>query len=137
MVEVLICTHGNSAQELLKSAEMICGEQKNCETVKFAMGESLDKLQAELDEKISLLDDTVICLTDLKGGTPFNTLVRLTQKYPQMEIVTGVNIPMLLQLFINREQMAVSELVNSIVDAGKVGVYRYQAAKPDTNDEDF
>ena len=41
MVGVIICTHGNSAPELLKSAEMICGKQENCHTVSFTEGESL------------------------------------------------------------------------------------------------
>ena len=48
MVGVLICTHGSAGQELLKSAEMICGQQENCQTVKFTDGESLDQLEQEL-----------------------------------------------------------------------------------------
>ena len=137
MVGVIICTHGNSAPELLKSAEMICGKQENCQTVSFKEGESLEQLKSEISEKISQLKGTVFCLTDLKGGTPFNTLVRLLKSNPEMEIITGVNIPMLLELFINRSQLEKEELLSGITEAGKTGIYRYQDVEPSADDEEF
>ena len=137
MVGVIICTHGNSAPELLKSAEMICGKQENCQTVSFTEGESLEQLKSEISEKISKLKGTVFCLTDLKGGTPFNTLVSLLKSNPEMEIITGVNIPMLLELFINRSQLKKEELLSGIMTAGKTGIYRYQEVEPSADDEEF
>ena len=137
MVGVIICTHGNSAPELLKSAEMICGKQENCQTVSFKEGESLEQLKSEISEKISQLKGTVFCLTDLKGGTPFNTLVSLLKSNPEMEIITGVNIPMLLELFINRSQLEKEELLSGITEAGKNGIYRYQDVEPSADDEEF
>ena len=137
MVGVIICTHGNSAPELLKSAEMICGKQENCQTVSFKEGESLEQLKSEISEKISQLKGTVFCLTDLKGGTPFNTLVSLLKSNPEMEIITGVNIPMLLELFINRSQLEKEELLSGITEAGKNGIYRYQDVEPYADDEEF
>ena len=137
MVGVIICTHGNSAPELLKSAEMICGKQENCQTVSFKEGESLEQLKSEISEKISQLKGTVFCLTDLKGGTPFNTLVSLLKSNPEMEIITGVNIPMLLELFINRSQLKKEELLSGIMTAGKTGIYRYQEVEPSADDEEF
>ena len=137
MVGVIICTHGNSAPELLKSAEMICGKQENCQTVSFKEGESLEQLKSEISEKISQLKGTVFCLTDLKGGTPFNTLVSLLKSNPEMEIITGVNIPMLLELFINRSQLKKEELLSGITEAGKTGIYRYQDVEPSADDEEF
>lgn len=136
MISVLVCTHGNSATELVKSAEMICGSQDNCKTVKFTMGQSLDNLREELDKKINSLKGTVIYLTDLKRGTPFNTLVTLKEKYTDMEIITGVNIPMLLQLFLYRDQSDKEELMTSTVETAKSGVYRYQLSSS-SDEEDF
>ncbi|BDR60129.1 PTS sugar transporter subunit IIA [Lactobacillus xylocopicola] len=137
MTGVIICTHGSSAPELLNSAEMICGKQVNCRTVNFAMGESLDDLEQELRQAIASLSGPIIGLTDLKGGTPFNILVKLVASQPDMEIVTGVNIPLLLELFINREQVALKELVKLAVEAGKSGVYHYQEETPSKTDEEF
>lgn len=137
MTGVLICTHGNSASELLKTAEMICGKQDNCQTVAFKMGEALEELKAEMDQKIASLSGTVICLVDLKGGTPFNTLIGLKEKYPAIEIITGVNIPMLLELFMSRNQLAPKELIKMVIEAGKSGVYHYQEVVPPGDEEEF
>lgn len=137
MTGVLICTHGNSAPELLKTAEMICGKQDNCQTVAFKMGEALEELKAEMDQKIASLSGTVICLVDLKGGTPFNTLIGLKEKYPTIEIITGVNIPMLLELFMSRNQLAPKELIKMVIEAGKSGVYHYQEVVPTGDEEEF
>lgn len=137
MTGVLLCTHGNSASELLKTAEMICGKQDNCQTVAFKMGEALEELKAEMDQKIASLSGTVICLVDLKGGTPFNTLIGLKEKYPAIEIITGVNIPMLLELFMSRNQLAPKELIKMVIEAGKSGVYHYQEVVPTGDEEEF
>lgn len=137
MTGVLICTHGNSASELLKTAEMICGKQDNCQTVAFKMGEALEELKAEMDQKIASLSGTVICLVDLKGGTPFNTLIGLKEKYSAIEIITGANIPMLLELFMSRNQLAPKELIKMVIEAGKSGVYHYQEVVPTGDEEEF
>ena len=126
MVPVIVCTHGNSALELVESAEMICGKQDNCKTVQFSMGENLGDLKSELSEKIKFFDGKVICMTDLVGGTPFNTLVMLKKKYPNLDIVSGVNIPMLLQLFVYRSQLEKEELVKTVITAGKKSIEKYE-----------
>ena len=54
-----------------------------------------------------------------------------------MEIITGVNIPMLLELFINRSQLEKEELLSGITEAGKTGIYRYQDVEPSADDEEF
>ena len=116
---------------------MICGKQDNCQTVAFKMGEALEELKAEMDQKIASLSGTVICLVDLKGGTPFNTLIGLKEKYPAIEIITGVNIPMLLELFMSRNQLAPKELIKMVIEAGKSGVYHYQEVVPTGDEEEF
>lgn len=126
MVPVIVCTHGNSALELVESAEMICGKQDNCKTVQFSMGENLEDLKSELSEKIKFFDGKVICMTDLVGGTPFNTLVMLKKKYPNLDIVSGVNIPMLLQLFVYRSQLEKEELIKTVITAGKKSIEKYE-----------
>ncbi|RMC40662.1 MULTISPECIES: PTS sugar transporter subunit IIA [unclassified Lactobacillus] len=137
MIGVIVCMHGNSALELVKSAEMICGKQENCYAVNFTMGESLDKLSEQLTNKIELLSQPLICLTDLKGGTPFNTLVNLKKQYSNIEIVAGVNMPMLLELFVSRKQMTMPELLETIIEAGTAGVYQYVSEKIVDEDEEF
>lgn len=136
MVPILVCTHGHTGTEMIKSVEMICGEQDNCDAVAFSMGESLDTLRADLSEKINqYTDNQIICLTDLKGGTPFNTLVSLSEQYPKMIIIAGVNIPMLLQLMVYRDQLPIDELISDIIETGKQGIFKFEVV--DTVDDDF
>lgn len=137
MTAVLICTHGNTGAEMIKSAEMICGEQDNCDVVPFLMGQSLDELRTTLKNTVEQYktDEAVICLTDLKGGTPFNTLVALSESHANMTVITGVNIPMLLQLLVYRNQLSEDELIDDIVTTGKEGIFKFEVT--DVEDDDF
>lgn len=137
MTAVLICTHGNTGAEMIKSAEMICGEQDNCDVVPFLMGQSLDELRTTLKNTVEQYktDEAVICLTDLKGGTPFNTLVALSESHANMTVITGVNIPMLLQLLVYRNQLSEDELIDDIITTGKEGIFKFEVT--DVEDDDF
>jgi len=138
MIPILVCCHGGSAPKLVETAEMIAGKQDVCESVEFLMGESLDKLKGDIKTKLSKLNNPndVLCLVDLKGGTPFNVLVQMTEDYPGLDIVTGVNIPMLLQTFIQRpSSVSKEELMNSIIDAAHKGIYEFEK-EPSVNDSD-
>jgi len=140
MIPILVCTHGESAPKLVESAEMIAGKQAECQTVSFKMGESLDVLKSDMVAHIEKFQtaDNLLVFVDLKGGTPFNVLVQLTKQYPKMDIVTGVNIPMLMQTFIQRSlNISKEELIRMAIDAGHKGIYRFEPVVPDSSDEDF
>lgn len=140
MIPILVCTHGESAPKLVESAEMITGKQDECQTVKFKMGESLDLLRKDIIDHINKFNDSsnILCFADLKGGTPFNVLVQLTKQYPKMDIVTGVNIPMLMQTFIQRSlDVSKEELIRMSLDAGHKGIYRYEKIVPNSSSEEF
>ncbi|MBA1392470.1 PTS mannose transporter subunit IID, partial [Lactobacillus sp. XV13L] len=92
MISVLVCTHGPAADGLLQTAEMICGKQEQCVALSFQMGESLDEFKQTVQKRLKQLSadsQSILCLVDLKGGTPFNTVVSLLPEYPNLEIVTG------------------------------------------------
>lgn len=137
MTAVLTCTHGNAGLEMIKSAEMICGEQDKCDAVPFLIGQSLEQLKNTLENKVMKynLNEPIICLTDLKGGTPFNTLVALSEYHQNMTVIAGVNIPMLLQLLVYRDQLSGDELIDGIMAAGKEGIFKFEVI--DVEDDDF
>lgn len=140
MIPILVITHGESAPKLVETAEMITGKQEECQTVKFIMGESLDKLKSDIVSQINKFQDTsnILCFADLKGGTPFNVLVQLTKDYPKMDIVTGVNVPMLMQTFIQRtDGVSKEDLIRKAMDAGHKGIYRFEAVAPKKENEEF
>lgn len=129
MIAVLVSTHGTMANSLIETAEMICGKQTQCEAVPFLMGQSLDDFQQQIEQKLAMLTKSgsaILCLVDLKGGTPFNTLVKLIPNYPTMEIITGVNIPMLLTTFMLRSDINnLNELMPETIEVAMNGIERY------------
>lgn len=143
MVAVLISTHGPTAQSLIVSAEMICGKQTLCEAVPFLMGQSLDDFQQQIENHLASFaqqGEAILCLVDLKGGTPFNTSAQLMASYPNLEIITGVNIPMLLATFMLREQLQLDDLLPEVIKASVEGIEQINIASMTTNsdqDEDF
>ena len=127
MISVIIGTHGRFSEEILKSAEMIFGVQESVGIVTFKPGEGLDNLLEKYDELISELDctDGVLFMVDLFGGSPFNAASIIAMKNDNMEIVTGVNLPMLLEVFGSRDFSSLSELLAIAQSAGKESIKQF------------
>jgi len=121
MISIIIGTHGMFSEEILKSAEMIFGKQENVGTVTFKPGEGVDNLVEKYNKLISELDskDGVLFMVDLFGGSPFNAASIIAMKHENMEIVTGVNLPMLLEVFGSYDFSSLSELVVIAETTGK------------------
>ena len=121
MIALIISTHGNFSDELLKSAEMIFGSQSNVGVVTFKPGEGTDNLIEKYNNLINDLDCTngILFMVDLFGGSPFNAASILALNNDNMEIVAGVNLPMLLEVFGGRDFASLSDLVTIAENAGK------------------
>lgn len=138
MIAVIIGTHGMFSEEILKSAEMIFGEQENVGSVTFKPGEGVENLMEKYNELINDLDctDGILFMVDLFGGSPFNAASILAMKNENVEIVTGVNLPMILEVLGSRDFSTLPELLtiaeNSGKDAVKVLVKNLQ---PDMEEE--
>lgn len=138
MIAVIIGTHGMFSEEILKSAEMIFGEQENVGSVTFKPGEGVENLIEKYNELINDLDctDGILFMVDLFGGSPFNAASILAMKNENVEIVTGVNLPMILEVLGSRDFSTLPELLtiaeNSGKDAVKVLVKNLQ---PDMEEE--
>ena len=99
MVTTLIVTHGGLARELLAAAETIVGSLDSFRTVTLDWSDSFDEAKAKTLEVMNQIDDEeeVLILTDMYGGTPYNVAASLV-KPGQVEVVTGVNLPMVVRL---------------------------------------
>ena len=138
MISVIIGTHGRFSEEILKSAEMIFGVQENVGIVTFKPGEGLDNLLEKYDELISELDctDGVLFMVDLFGGSPFNAASIIAMKNDNMEIVTGVNLPMILETLGSRDFSSLSELLVIVENSGKEAIrVLNKNLKTETEDE--
>ncbi len=119
MIGVLITTHGNLGSELIKAAELIRGSLKGIIHVSIDQTKGVEDLKKEISTAIKKLDQGrgVLILTDLFGGTPSNISLSFL-KEGKVEVITGVNLPMLLKLPDIREGMLLKEFAQVIKEYG-------------------
>ena len=141
MFGIIVGTHGRFAEELVKSCELICGEQNNVRAVTLVPGEGPDDVVAKYEAAIKELDcaDGVLFLNDLFGGSPYNAACRLVISNEAYGIVTGVNLPMLIEMC--SAQMAddgsdIKALMERAVEAGKNGTQTFHASQISDDEED-
>jgi PTS system mannose-specific IIA component len=119
MIGVLITTHGNLGKELIKAAELIRGSLKGVIHISVDQIKGVEDLKKEISRAIKKLDQGrgVLILTDLFGGTPSNISLSFI-KDGKVEVITGVNLPMLLKLPDIREEMSLKEFAQYIKEYG-------------------
>ncbi len=102
MIGVVICTHGPLAEALLDTVNMIVGEFPQAATVSVRRGDAVEAVLDRLRVAITQVDsgEGVLILCDMFGGTPSNLSLSLLER---AEVLTGVNLPMLLKLYTTRE----------------------------------
>ncbi|MFU2089987.1 PTS mannose transporter subunit IIAB [Avibacterium avium] len=136
-IAIIIATHGVAAEQLLKTTEMLIGEQENVATIDFVPGENAETIMAKYQEKLSTTlshCDEVLFLVDTWGGSPFNAANRVSEGKDNMDIVTGVNVPMLVETFMARDDgPSLQELVAIALETGRTGVraLRYVEKEPE------
>ena len=124
-IAVVITTHGHAAKALLATAEMIIGEQDNVRCVDFVPGENGEVLAGKIRAAAAELDTSagLLLLVDLWGGTPFNASSGIAHDDANTEVVTGVNVPMLVSVLMEREDItALPELTALAQREGADGV---------------
>lgn len=129
-IAIVIGTHGWAAEQLLKTAEMLLGEQENVGWIDFVPGENAETLIEKYNAQLSKLDTSkgVLFLVDTWGGSPFNAASRIVVDKEHYEVVAGVNIPMLVETFMARDDNPTfDELVALAVETGREGVKALKA----------
>lgn len=123
LVGVVVASHGDLAEALIRSAEMIVGEQENVIAVGLDPKDNLDTLHATLDAAIEKVDRGAgaILLIDLFGGTPGNAAT-LSIGQRKLPAVSGVNLPMLLEVLISRQNMSLEALSTHALASGVTGI---------------
>ena len=124
MIGVLIITHANLGYELIKAAEMIKGDIKGITSVSLDAEKGVEDIKKEITLAIKKADSGkgVLIMTDLFGGTPSNISLSFLKK-EKVEVVTGVNLPMLLKISDIREEKKLAEFADLIKVYGKKNIY--------------
>ena len=120
MIGLILVTHGRLAEEFLVALEHVVGPQKQIATVCIGPHDDMESRRKEIAAGIKLVDtgEGVIILTDLFGGTPSNLSISLLNA-GHVEVIAGVNLPMLIRLDSARKNMDVKEAVAAAREAGR------------------
>jgi PTS system mannose-specific IIA component len=123
MIGVLITTHGNLGNELIKAAELIKGPLNDILHVSVDQTKDVEEINKEISNAIKKLDKGkgVLILTDLFGGTPSNISLSF-MKEGKVEVLSGVNLPMLLKLSELKEDMTLREFACFIKEYGQKNI---------------
>ncbi len=120
MIGLILVTHGHLAEEFVHAMEHVVGPQENVATVCIGPNDDMEKRRAEIAKAIKQVDggNGVIVLTDLFGGTPSNLAISLLET-GKVEVIAGINLPMLIRLAGARKSMGVTEAVEAAKTAGR------------------
>lgn len=123
MIGLIIVTHCDLGRELLNAAKFIVGRIDAVETIAINQNSDSSELLETIEKKIASLNhgEGVLILTDMFGGTPSNLSLSFL-KEEKVEVLTGVNLPMLIATVQSRERHSLSELAEKAQEAGKMGI---------------
>ena len=120
MIGLLLVTHGNLALEFKSALEHVVGPQAQLETICIGADDDMEMRRSEIVAAAGRADtgDGAIVLTDMFGGTPSNLAISIMQA-DKVEVLAGVNLPMLVKLASIRGQMPLAEAVDQASEAGR------------------
>ncbi len=120
MIGLVLVSHGRLADELRLALEHVVGPQRNVETVCIGPEDDMEARRSDIQASIGRVDtgDGVVLLTDMFGGTPSNLAISLMDR-PGVEVIAGVNLPMLVKLAKVRGRQTLGECVDCAQVAGK------------------
>jgi PTS system mannose-specific IIA component len=120
MIGLVLVTHGRLAAEFRAALEHVVGPQPQIATVAIAPDDDIESRRQEIIEAVKKVDggDGVVILTDMFGGTPSNLAISVMNA-PNVEVVAGINLPMLVKLASVRNERSLAEAVACAQEAGR------------------
>lgn len=121
----VIVSHGQVANELVAAAETVVGDISHITAVSIGWHDDVEMARDQVERAIKSVSggNGVIVMTDMFGGTPTN-IAAMFMKLGEVEIVTGVNLPMVVKLAANNKDLSLSELAKDVEEQGKQSIYR-------------
>jgi PTS system mannose-specific IIA component len=123
MIGALVVTHGHLGQELVAAAEMIVGEISHIKAVSIGWHDDVNDARKDIEKHISEVESGsgVLILTDMFGGTPSNIAFSLHDP-GKIDVVTGVNLPMIIKIAGQKEGEALESLARIVRDQGRSSI---------------
>lgn len=123
MIGLVVVTHAGLAEELLKAAEIIVGTLPGAVSVGIRPDDQVEAMRDAIEKAIRQVDDGngVIIMTDMFGGTPSNMSLSFLED-GRIEVLTGVNLPMMIQFAMVRDRGGISEQAEALKNCGKESI---------------
>ncbi len=122
MINILIVSHGNFGVELLRSSEMIIGKIQNVECISYNLGDKFNDLCKKVEESITRAENNdLIVFTDMYGGSTFNSVDKL-MKNNNFYHISGVNLPLFVDIALNKDSYSINEIIDKIIKNGKKSI---------------
>ena len=120
MIGMVLVTHGRLAAEFIAALEHVVGPQRNVRAVCIGPDDDMEARRKEIIEAVGAVDegDGVVLLTDMFGGTPSNLAISVMDK-AKVEVIAGVNLPMLIKLASLRQTETLANAVRGAQEAGR------------------
>jgi PTS system mannose-specific IIA component len=120
MIGMVLVTHGRLAEELVAALEHVVGPQPNVSVVCIGPEDDMEQRRRDILDQVGKVDDGagVVVLTDMFGGTPSNLAISIMDK-AKVEVIAGVNLPMLIKLASVRHHESLVDAVASAQEAGR------------------
>ncbi len=120
MIGLVIVTHGRLSEEFRAALEHVVGPQEKLETVSIGPDDDMELRRKDIMEAIGRVDDNdgVILLTDMFGGTPSNLAISIMD-HARIEVIAGVNLPLLIKLASLRNDCDIKEAIEKSQEAGR------------------
>lgn len=120
IIGLVLVTHGNLAQEFISAMQHVVGKQEKVEAVCIGPEDDMEMRRSEILKKVESADSGsgVVVLTDMFGGTPSNLAISIMDR-ANVEIIAGVNLPMLIKIASLRKEKSLKETVSGAQEAGK------------------
>lgn len=120
MIGIVLVTHGRLAHEFQSALEHVVGTQQQITTIAIGPEDNMEQRREEIVDAVELVDDGngVIILTDMFGGTPSNLAISIMVP-GQVEVLAGINLPMLIKLASVRADNDIGQAIQTARDSGR------------------
>jgi PTS system mannose-specific IIA component len=124
LIGIVLVTHCRLAAEFRAALEHVVGPQKQIESIAIGPDDDVEQRRQDIISAVNKVDDGagVVVLTDIFGGTPSNLAISIMNG-PNIEVIAGVNLPMLIKLTSVRETSSLEQAVNQAENAGRKYIY--------------
>ncbi len=120
MIGMVLVTHGRLAEEFIAATEHVVGAQENVRAISIGPDDDMEQRRKDIMEAVSAVNDGsgVVLLTDMFGGTPSNLAISMMDQ-GEVEVIAGMNLPMLIKLATVREKSTLREAAAIAQEAGR------------------